>query len=125
MKEIWLKTWQIKDGEIVYQNGTFVWLYNENALKQRLENRLKLWRGEFQPEPQEGTRWKEIFQGEDITNADIERILKEDIEKDKYIKQVASIAADYDTEKRAVNVTFEAIGTKGDRIELKDIEVGV
>ena len=58
-----LKTLQMIDGELVIQDGSPVWLTGAKAVRQRLENRLSLWKGDWFLDPELGIDWLDILDG--------------------------------------------------------------
>lgn len=121
-----LKTWLMKDGDIVFQNGGFVWIYDDVAVRQRLENRLKYWlnevekytlktiaqQGQVVAGEEVGIDYFDIFNSIDAVD-DIEDIIQNELLKDEFVETVEEIEATLNKDTRKINVNFKATGSLG------------
>ena len=104
-------TWQEKNGNIVYENGTFKEISGTAALVQRTRNRVARWVDEFEYDG-EGVNWLDLFEADILR---IRAVLKAYIESDSdYIESVTDIEIERDSANRTAKVTFSAKTTGGE-----------
>ena len=115
-----LKTWKMKDGDIVFSAGQFVWIYDNDAVLQRLENRLKLWLNEVrnlrvktlaeQGQNVVGTTagidYLDIFNGV-YSQERIEDIFRSDLLNDEFVTSVDTLTVEVNRGQRVLTVNFE------------------
>ena len=107
-----LKTWKLKDRDLVFNNGNFVEITDNDALVQRLENRLKLWKGEFEYLPNEGIDYLDLFNSK-RSEKQIAAVLKAELLKDPYITSVPQFDITLNRSTRVLSGTFKAKGNLG------------
>jgi len=114
-----IKTWKMKDGDLVYSAGSFVWIYDNDAVIQRLENRLKLWKDEVRnlrvktlaeqgtvvPGTQGGIDYLTIF-NDSPSEEEIQDIFKEQLLLDEFVTSVDSIVATVNRLNRTLGIAF-------------------
>lgn len=85
-----MRTLQLIDGDIAISNHNFVVLNDRNTLKQRIQNRLALYLGEFSLESSLGVDWfllKEYKYNED----EIKKAILKELTKDSEIIGINSL----------------------------------
>ncbi|HMZ61089.1 MAG TPA: hypothetical protein PL048_20095 [Leptospiraceae bacterium] len=85
-----MKTVMLEDGDIVLNTGKPVLLADAEALKQRAENRLRLFLGEFSLSPESGVDWFSIT-AKKYPEKDIEKAVRKELLKDTEILSVDSV----------------------------------
>ena len=80
----------LEDGDIVLNTGKPVLLADAEALKQRAENRLRLFLGEFSLSPESGVDWFSIT-AKKYPEKDIEKAVRKELLKDTEILSVDSV----------------------------------
>ena len=85
-----MKTVMLEDGDIVLNTGKPVLLADAEALKQRAENRLRLFLGEFSLSPESGVDWFSIT-AKKYPEKDIEKAVRKELLKDTEILSVESV----------------------------------
>lgn len=85
-----MKTVMLEDGDIVLNTGKPVLLTDAEALKQRAENRLRLFLGEFSLSPESGVDWFSIT-AKKYPEKDIEKAVRKELLKDTEILSVDSV----------------------------------
>lgn len=102
-----MKTLQMVNGDLVFSNSSFVYISDSEAIKQRLENALRLDRGSWFFNPEIGIPWLEIYNkkavSERLIRSHIERILKSDPE----VSAINRIDISFDRKLRKIEVVFE------------------
>ena len=90
-----MKTWELIDGDIILSNHSISILDKSNALKQRLQNKLNLFLGEFILEPNLGIDW---FFNLDKKNPQLQQIesdVRREISSDPEITQLINLEVNY------------------------------
>lgn len=108
-----IKTWKTTNGQIAFVNGILVELTGADALAQRLENRLKLWLGEWFLDTSIGVDWLDILESKPTDTDEIERILREEILKDAAVTEIVDFSVVFDNTNRRATITFSANGDVG------------
>lgn len=85
-----MKTVMLEDGDIVLNTGKPVLLADAEALKQRAENRLRLFLGEFSLSPESGVDWFRITSRK-YPEKEIEKSVRSELLKDAEILSVESV----------------------------------
>jgi hypothetical protein len=85
-----MRTIQITDRDLVLSNHNFVVLDNTNTLKQRIQNRLALFLGEFSLEPSLGLDWFTLKEYRYNTE-EIVKAIRTEILKDSEVVSINSI----------------------------------
>ncbi|MEW6525094.1 MAG: hypothetical protein AB1444_00335 [Spirochaetota bacterium] len=100
-------TWEMQDGDIVLQKGCPVILTENECLRQRLVNKIKLDKGGWFFDPDRGIPWIDIYNNKNVTErlvrSHIQRVLQEDAE----VTKVRSINIDFDRASRTLIIYFE------------------
>ena len=107
-----IKAPQLIDGDIVIENGRILWVTGAKAVRQRLENRLALWQGDWFLDTDAGIPWKDILEG-GFGDEQIKQVIKGELLADEYVSEVISIDLARDRANRALNVTFQSKGLEG------------
>jgi hypothetical protein len=103
-----LLTWKMNDRDIVYPIEVITGV---DAVTQRLENRLKLFRGSW-PDSEAGIDWLDIFNG-DVNNERLRIVIKQELEADEFVDEVTEITIDFDRPARIVRIDFVSRGVEG------------
>jgi hypothetical protein len=94
------------NGDIVITDGVISVLHDEDALSQILSNKIKLRKGEFSLELNEGTEWSKILG----SSVDSEEIVKTRIRKilmgDPYVSNILALEVIFDKENSNLTGTF-------------------
>jgi len=102
-----MKTLQMADGDIVFSNGSFVYISDSETIKQRLENTLRLDKGSWFFNPEIGIPWFEIYNkkavSERLIRSHVERILKTDPE----VTTINRLDISFDRKLRKISIIFE------------------
>ena len=88
-------TLKIVDDEIEFANNTLTQITGEDALKQRLENRMLLWLGEWFLEPTEGIDWLDILEAKPPDLPQTEKAIRTELEKDPAVVTVDELTLDF------------------------------
>jgi len=102
--------------ELVFSGGTFSYITGDAAKRQRLENRLRRWQGEFFDDPEQGIDWEDVFNSS-VDVQRIEALIRAELEKDEIVREVLELSADLDRKARKINVTFDARGVENENIQ--------
>ncbi len=102
-----MKTLKLVNGDLCYENDSFVLIDGKDAVRQRLINAIKLDKGSWFFDPDKGIPWFEIYNkkavSERLIRSNIEKILKADSE----VESVDSLVVSFDRATRMISVTFE------------------
>ncbi|GEM_PF-1663524 len=94
------------NGDLIITNGILEELTDADALAQILQNKIKLRKGEFTLEPNEGVEWNTILGSavdiEDIIKTKIRKILLGDI----YVSSILALEVVFDREDSELTCTF-------------------
>lgn len=101
-----MKTLEIKDGDLVLsENGRFAELTDLDCLKQRLNNRMKMFLGEWFIQPSEGVDW--IGKTEKPFNKQLLKIeLIKRLDADSEVDEVVDIEMNPDVKTRSVDIEY-------------------
>ena len=105
-------TWKLKDGQIQFENGSPVWITGVEAVRQRLENRLKIWQGEYFKDETIGLDWNDIFNG-DVNTETLKILIRAELLSDEYVDAVTNLEVSFNRENRKINVSFQSKGNLG------------
>lgn len=95
-----MKTLQMGDRDLVLSNHNFAVLNDRDTLKQRIENRLSLYLGEFSLEPNIGMDWFSLRSR--YPDGRISDAVRAELLKDSEIKEIISLSVILiDTEEKA------------------------
>jgi len=111
-----MKTFQTDSrGELVLKNGNPVMVSDAECLRQRLNNRVKLFAEEWFLAPDEGIAWIEILS--DKSNAVmIESEIRRAILADEEVDSIESLTVEEDAVSRSLSIKF-SVSTKIGKIE--------
>lgn len=101
------------NGDLSIVNGSIELLRDGDALSQILTNKLKLFKGEFSLEPEEGLDWLTLLS----SSVNAEEILAVQIRKlllaDSHVIAVEAIELDFDRSESKMNGYFRVLSTFG------------
>jgi hypothetical protein len=103
---------QNKEEDVIFQANTIDTISGQDAVVQRIRNRIALWSGEFFINPDDGFDWLDVFNANPRPRG-LEDALKLYIEADEYIIQVLEIRATVDRANRKSEIYFEALTNGG------------
>jgi hypothetical protein len=102
------------NGDISIVDGSTEILEDKEALTQLLSNKLKLWYGEFEPQPTAGIDWLGIL---NLDPNIIETRLKSEIRKillsDPYVSKIIILNMGFDKVQQELEIYFEVESTFG------------
>jgi hypothetical protein len=96
-----LKSTKLLNNDLDITSGTTTVIYDNEALAQRLKNRLKLWLGEWYLLPKEGVDYLGLFNNNLYFQRRFESMMRKALLSDEYVLAVTQISIEYD------NVTGE------------------
>lgn len=108
-----MKSWKIQDRDIVFGAGRIEELTGAECLCQRLENRIKLFTGEWFLAPDEGFDWVSIL-GQKSSAPLIYAELRRTLLADEEVSEVLSIDMEYSGADRTAAVTFSINSVYGE-----------
>jgi len=104
-----MKTIALDDNsDIKIHNGTFVILSGIDALVQRIENKLLLYRGEHHLDTRAGTPYIQEILTRQVNTQLIESIIRESILSVDGVQSITSLRINYDKTSRKANIEFSA-----------------
>lgn len=86
--------------------GRTVTLSDQNALAQRINNRIALWRGEWYQDTTIGIDYLSIFNVSFYQDRRLNTAIRNVILEDPYVDSVVSVATDFDAEGE-LSITYE------------------
>lgn len=89
-----MKTLALLDKDLQITNHNFVKLNDRETLKQRIFNRLNLFLGEFELEPNAGVDWFELKE-QKYNTKEIEKAISDEILRDDEVRNINSIEVIY------------------------------
>ena len=107
-----IATWKLKDGQIQFENGAPVLLKGLDAIRQRLEVRIKKWKGEYFVDLNSGIDWQDLLDG-DVDVETIKLFIRAELLADEYVDAVNNLEATLNRTDRTINITFETRGNLG------------
>lgn len=105
-----MKTVMLEDGDIALRQGSPVMISGADALKQRAENRLRLFLGEFSLASDSGVDWFRITSRK-YPEKEIEKAVRSELLKDSEILTVESVliqSADTSEKASLLNIPLRA-----------------
>ncbi|MBN2157930.1 MAG: hypothetical protein JW807_00940 [Spirochaetes bacterium] len=109
-----MKTLKIINGDLAYENGSFVYITGAECLRQRLELSLRLDQGSWFLNPDAGIDWWSIYDSKYVSDrlirAEVERVLLADEE----VTAITGLNIVYDKEDRKINITFRVMSVYGE-----------
>lgn len=98
--------YQFLNNDIVMQQGDLTFVSDGKAVRQRLEQKLRLWRGEWFLDLNAGVPWLQSILGKRPRPTVVAGIIRQLIESDPQVLSVENITIDYDDDKRKLNIRF-------------------
>lgn len=114
-----MKTLDIENNDLVYENGNLVMATGIDAIKIIMANRLKLWLGEWSLAPNSGVDWLGLMNQSNAVDPvrRIEAALRDAILADSRITKISSMDISFDRSTRTISATIGMI-TDGEAIEV-------
>lgn len=94
--------------DLVFENNDLVLVDGAERVRQHLEIRLKLWRGEWYTDTDFGTPYLEEILGKSVTLSGAIAALKTEILSVDGVQSIASFEYTFNRKTRLLDVTFEA-----------------
>lgn len=106
-----MKDYQLTTNEpidIVIINGDHAIVSDSTATKQRLNQKFKLWRGEWFLNTSAGVPWLEDILGKKPRTEVLQTLFSQVIQSDPGIKTLQSLSFEYNEVERKLQITFQA-----------------
>lgn len=113
--------YQLQGNDIVLSNGDTVFIDGAQATRQRLEQKLKLWRGEWYFNSQAGFPWLQEILGQRPRPEVVRSLVQQIIEGDPGVRALVSLNIETQPE-RGLHIEFEARLTNG---EVETMEINL
>jgi hypothetical protein len=108
-----MRDYLLESGDLVIRNGDFVFVGEGAATRQRLEQKLRLWRGEYWLDTSKGFPWLQEILGERPTPEVVTSIIRGLLEDDEGVRSIESLSVDFEGAGRNLDISFRAILTEG------------
>lgn len=83
----------------------FTWISGKDCLKQRIQNRLSLFLGEWIHRPDSGTDWYSVLGRKTATTSEYEALVKSALAKDSEITSITDLSVTFvDTTEKAMKL---------------------
>lgn len=109
-----MRTLKMQDGDLVYENGSFVFIEGAACLKQRLELSIRCDKKSWFLNPGLGVDWWSIYDqkyiSDRIVRSEIERVLLDDSE----VTEIKSIDISYDNSARKISIVWKVSSVYGE-----------
>lgn len=114
------ETFKMTNGDIDIIDNDLYLVGGQEEMRQNIENRLAVNKGEWFLDLNLGLSYKDIT-GKDIRDSDIEYRIRECVLQDKRIKEVRSIDIDRNSEKRTANISILVIDPYNEELSLTGV----
>lgn len=114
------ETFKMTNGDIDIIDNDLYLVGGQEEMRQNIENRLAVNKGEWFLDLNLGLSYKDIT-GKDIRDSDIEYWIRECVLQDKRIKEVRSIDIDRNSEKRTANISILVIDPYNEELSLTGV----
>ena len=114
------ETFKMTNGDIDIIDNDLYLVGGQEEMRQNIENRLAVNKGEWFLDLNLGLSYKDIT-GKDIRDSDIEYWIRECVLQDERIKEVRSIDIDRNSEKRTVNISILVIDPYNEELSLTGV----
>ena len=93
---------------VLKTNGDFDFVTDNDATVQRLEQKLRLWKGEYFLARESGVPYFQDILGQKPTPAILSTIFRTVINSDTYVQSIDDLTLEFEDTNRLVTVSFEA-----------------
>lgn len=107
-----MKTWAIENGDVVFAGGRIKEISGAECLRQRLENKIKMFQGEWFLSPEAGIDWPSIL-GQKSSAPLVYAQLRKTLLADEEVKDVVAIDMEEEGKHRIAKVTFSVNSVYG------------
>lgn len=114
--------YQITDGDLVISGGDIQTVSGRMATRQRLEQKLLLWRGEWFLDTDAGFPWLQSVVGQRPTPQVVRSLVFDLVQSDPSVRSVENLVLNQDNVERRLEISFDARLTSG---ETETIEVAI
>lgn len=114
------ETFKMTNGDIEIIDNDLYLVGGQEEMRQNIENRLAVNKGEWFLDLNLGLSYKDIT-GKDIRDSDIEYWIRECVLQDERIKEVRSIDIDRNSEKRTANISILVIDPYNEELSLTGV----
>jgi len=108
-----MMTLKILNGDLVFEDQTLTELEDLNALTQIIQNRLKLWKGEWFGAVDSGVDYFSLFQEKQLLQQKARKAFRDAILADSRIIKINEIDIQYDNATRTMTCEFAAESSEG------------
>lgn len=106
-------TFRIVDRQIEFANNTLTVITGAEALRQRLNNRMLLWLGEWFLTPLEGIDWLDILESKPVDLPEVDRRLRGELLEDPAVVKIVEYESSFDRTIRKLTVSWAVTGDLG------------
>lgn len=117
-----MKDFKIQNGDLVFEKGDLVMVEGADELRQTVYIGMQTNQGEWFLNPEIGIRHAS-FVGKKPNDEEMRAEIIRGAMQDERIQSVEDIAIERDTRARKVSVTFRAIATSGETVEV-EVSIG-
>ena len=111
--------YEITDGDIRISGGDVATVSGAQATRQRLEQKFKLWRGEWFLDVNAGFPWIEEILGQRPAPQVVRSLVFDVVQSDPGIRTVENLELEQDSPQRRLTIRFRARLTNGDTDDME------
>jgi hypothetical protein len=112
-----MKDYEIVDNDIRISSGDKAMVSDSDATRQRLRQKLLLWRGEWFLDTEAGFPWLQNVLGQRIRPEVFQSLVRDVVVRDPGVRTLEQISFDFDSPNRRIEVSLRARATTGEIIE--------
>ena len=109
--------YELENGDIVIRNGDIATVSEPQATRQRLEQKLKLWRGEYWLDTSRGFPWLEQVLGKRPRPEVVTSLIRQLLQDDPEVRALETLTVEFEGVDRNLTVAFRARLSNGDGID--------
>lgn len=104
---------KVKDGKLVFAGGDLVLIDGAESVRQQLEFRLSLWRGEWFLNTDFGTPYRDNILGKALTVDGAVAAIRMEIMQVEGVDAITQLDYDYDRKSRKLSINFQCATSYG------------
>ena len=104
---------ELQDGDVVIEGNDLAIITGSRATRQRIEQKFRLWRGEWFLNTAAGVPWLQQVLGQRPSQQVIFGIVRRVVADDPEVDEVLNIEVDYTGSERRLSISFRARLTDG------------
>ena len=108
-----ITTFRIVDEELEFANNALTIISGEEALRQRLNNRMQLWAGEWFLEPTVGIDWLDILEAKPPDLVQTEKAIRDELLDEPAVTAVTELTLDFTRPGRRLTITWAVTADLG------------